>query len=89
MSSARYTKKSLENYYTLHDYEIVSEVPGDECDMQQYAINKLARLENIEEEAGLEEVESSLEAFLNTPYIRSILNLYVEVRRLKGFNKYE
>lgn len=50
---ARFTQKAKENLYTAFDYEIVSEVPNDEEDMRQYAINKLGLLENIEEEYGI------------------------------------
>ena len=49
MIDARFTQKAKENIYTLHDYEIVSEVPGDEDDMLHYAINKLGRIEDKEE----------------------------------------
>ena len=46
--------------------------------------NKLSKLEDIEEESGLCETGSSLVAFLQTPYIQSILRLYVDARKLRG-----
>lgn len=49
----RFTTKSKENNFTNNDYEIITEVPGDELDMQQYANNKLGLIENIEEEIGI------------------------------------
>ena len=45
------------------------------------AIDKLAKLEDIEEEIGFEKSGSSLIAFLETPYIKSIMNLYVSARK--------
>ena len=49
-------------------------------------IQKLGQLEDIEEESGLCETGSSLLAFLQTPYIQSILKLYVDVRKLRGLS---
>ena len=42
----RFTKKSEENNYTNNDYEIITEVPGDEEDMQQWATNTLGIIED-------------------------------------------
>lgn len=44
-------------------------------------INKLGQLEDIEEEIGFEKSGSSLLAFLQTPYIKSIMKLYVSARK--------
>lgn len=64
---ARFTQKAKENLYTAFDYEIVSEVPNDEEDMRQYAINKLGILENIEEELGID-LTTLLKALKNGVY---------------------
>ena len=50
MNLNRYTIKSKENEF---DYDIISEVPGDESLMQQFANNKLGCLENLEERFGV------------------------------------
>lgn len=50
------------------------------------ARGKLSQLEDIEEDSGLCETGSSLIAFLQTPYIQSILKLYVDVRKLRGLS---
>lgn len=42
---------------------------------------KLGQLEDIEEEIGFEKSGSSLLAFLQTPYIKSIMKLYVSARK--------
>lgn len=43
--------------------------------------NKLGQLEDIEEEMGFERSGSSLLAFLQSPYIKSIMRLYVSARK--------
>ena len=44
-------------------------------------LDKLYKLEKIEEESGLLNVQSSLIAFLSTPYIQDIMQLYVSARK--------
>jgi len=44
----RYTEK------TENGYQVVTEVPNDEEEMNQWAINKLGKLENLEEELGID-----------------------------------
>lgn len=74
----RLTKKSNDNY--VFDNYISLNEPWKSL------INKLGQLEDIEEESGLCETGSSLLAFLQTPYIQSILKLYVDVRKLRGLS---
>lgn len=61
----RLTRKSLNGYDGYYQ---------DCCD-------KLGKLEDIEEEIGFEKTGSSLLAFLETPYIKSIMKLYVSARK--------
>lgn len=60
----RFTVKSEENRFTLCDYNVISEVPGDEDDMHQYAINVLARFENIMEKFNISTIDE-LEAYVD------------------------
>ena len=69
MLEERFTEKAKENYYTRCDYNVVTEVPGDEEAMQQYANNKLGRLEDMEEDLGID-FKTFIKAMLNGIYIK-------------------
>lgn len=58
----RFTKKSEENNYTNNDYEIITEVPGDEEDMHQWATNTLGIIEDAMVKYGYENVYQVVEA---------------------------
>ena len=72
----RLTKKLLESNENLQ-YIYID--PSDKTDFS--ILNKLGKLEDIEEEIGFEKSGSSLLAFLDTPYIKSIMKLYVSARK--------
>lgn len=73
----RYTKRmSNDEYFFMSDRDDTS-LGQDENE----AANKLGKLEDIEEEIGFERSGSSLIAFLQTPYIKSIMKLYVSARK--------
>ena len=69
MRQARFTEEAKENRYTLHDYNIVTEVPGDEEDMQQYANNKLGRHEDIEDKLDIDLI-TLFKALENGVYVK-------------------
>ena len=69
----RLTEKVGKDQYML--------VNGEDLEITMNAYNKLGQLEDIEEEIGFEKSGSSLLAFLQTPYIESIMRLYVSARK--------
>lgn len=71
------TNKGAHLKYTSEAVEDVKDLI-DKCNA---IIQKLGALEDIEEESGITKTGSSLLAFLQTPYIKSILNLYVSARK--------
>lgn len=65
------------NNMSMFPYKPKDEELSTELDI----VHKLGRLEDIEEEVGFEKSGSSLLAFLQTPYIKSIMKLYVSARK--------
>ena len=78
----RFTKEAKENRYTSHDYDIITEVPGDEEDMQQYANNKLGRYEDIEDKLGVE-LSTLFKALKGDCFVKTEDNRVIET--IEGF----